>query len=130
MPRNHGDVGEAIIKYVRSFNEAEARASESHAIKTAGKTSDNGFNEAEARASESLRRAAAAGVAAGGFNEAEARASESRGEGHGLDPEFTGFNEAEARASESLTSPRVHITKDPFASMRPRRVPRNHPPPP
>ena len=64
------------------FNEAEARASESHLpISTNLRFAMIGFNEAEARASESHP---AHGVYQAGtilrFNEAEARASESHEE--------------------------------------------------
>ena len=60
-----------------------------------------------------------------GFNEAEARASESPVRVEKVESPETGFNEAEARASES----HVHVVLPPGrsnASMRPRRVPRNH----
>ena len=84
------------------------------------------FNEAEARASESrreppvvrLRRIAS-------FNEAEARASESLRTTPSPSSQIPGFNEAEARASESLEV-MVAYGAVTDASMRPRRVPRNH----
>ena len=60
------------------------------------------------------------------FNEAEARASESRRGCFGRWVLIFGFNEAEARASESHVFELQLLNVLNEASMRPRRVPRNH----
>ena len=60
-----------------SFNEAEARASESHGSFLRNRLIPLCFNEAEARASESLHPRPRPRDSAESFNEAEARASES-----------------------------------------------------
>ena len=61
------------------------------------------------------------------FNEAEARASESRDVFSDRPGDIGGFNEAEARASESPRAGSSHVRGSVSrASMRPRRVPRNH----
>ena len=85
----------------------------------------SGFNEAEARASESPFSLAYPCARPRGFNEAEARASESRLPSWSRVHSRWRFNEAEARASESpcLASGHAFPLR---ASMRPRRVPRNH----
>ena len=102
MPRNHVlDAGCRNVSPPR-FNEAEARASESHPIPYTRIVGRPGFNEAEARASESHPALSHVRVR----------------------PER--FNEAEARASESLENLANKMNIPEWASMRPRRVPRNH----
>ena len=127
VPRNHKVSGNPFFLLFARFNEAEARASESQARPTVSSPSAESFNEAEARASESHGRRGMGWNFSRCFNEAEARASESqRARTPRLPPSPRGFNEAEARASESPKRDSATRPEGGRASMRPRRVPRNH----
>ena len=90
------------------------------------RSAESGFNEAEARASESLLSTRVMLDLTRRFNEAEARASESpEGFGRGK-PEGSRASMRPRRVPRNHWPPSVPVIRIEPASMRPRRVPRNH----